>query len=65
MRTRTQGMIPKRKSHRLSEHCYAVGSDQVYNFGAGVVVVLDTANGNDMCPIMQERFQDVQLEIAR
>jgi hypothetical protein len=41
-----------------------LGSNQVYDFGDNVLVVLDTATGADVCPIMHERFQDVKLDVG-
>jgi hypothetical protein len=38
--------------------------EQVYDFGGGVVVVLDNTTSDDMCPIMHEKIHEVDLEIA-
>ena len=45
---------------------YTVGDQIMYTFGE-VAIRLDAADasGTDMCPIWQERFQDVDLDIAK
>jgi len=58
-----------KKSNRLSSRCYKSESGKVYDFGDGVIVGLETVSGagcvaSDTCPIMLERFEDVELEVA-
>jgi hypothetical protein len=72
----TRSMMRKctNKVHRhstcLSERCYFVKDQLVYDFGEGIIVHIDKIDnaarvGTELCPILHERFEDVELDIAK
>jgi hypothetical protein len=68
--TRSNSSIPLaplvQKLKRFKDGVYHEGNQTMYTFG-DVVVRLDAADAGDTdtCPIWQERFKDVELEIAK
>jgi hypothetical protein len=55
----------RRVSNGLESRCYYVKKRRVYDFGEGVLVHIDPSTSDELCPISHERFQDVELEIAK